>query len=161
MKRTPPSPLPRLGADGLVVHDLSDEVLVYDKVTDQAHCLNQTAALVWRACDGKLGPAQIAQKLTLKLGTSVSEDLVLLALAQLQKVHLLKQSEGLRASLTALTRRQMVRTLGIAAGVVIPMISSIVVPRPAQAATCIPPNALCSPIKLCCTSCNPGNSRCI
>ncbi|HEV2829923.1 MAG TPA: PqqD family protein [Pyrinomonadaceae bacterium] len=156
MKRTRPSQLPRLRAHALVVHDLPDEVLVYDQERDQAHCLNQTAALVWRACDGKLTPLEIARKLTAELDTAISEEVVLLALAQLEKFRLLERSKIHSSQYAVISRRQMVRTLGVA--VALPVITSIVAPTPAQAATCIPTNAPCSPSVLCCSplGCNPG-----
>jgi hypothetical protein len=72
MKRTAPSPLPRMRAYALVIDDLPDEVLVYDLERHQAHCLNHTAALVWRACDGNLAPAQNAGKLTAELDPEFS-----------------------------------------------------------------------------------------
>jgi hypothetical protein len=156
MKRTPHSQPPRLRADGLVIHELPDEVLVYDKVRDRAHCLNRTAALVWRACDGQLAPGQIARELTTQLAVAVPESVVLLALAQLKEIHLLEQPETLPGSFAGLSRRQMTRCLGLTAAVALPVITSIVVPTPAQAATCIAPGQPCSPLKLCCTSCNPG-----
>jgi len=156
MKRTRPSQLPRLREHALVIHDLPDEVLVYDRERDLAHCLNQTAALVWRACDGKLTPLEIARKLTAELDTPISEEVVLLALAQLEKFRLLERSKINSSKYPAISRRQMVRTLGVA--VALPVITSIVAPTPAQAATCIPTNAPCSPSVLCCSplGCNPG-----
>jgi hypothetical protein len=159
MKRTRSSQLPRRRADGLVIHDLPDEVLVYDRERDQAHCLNQTAALVWRACDGSLPPARIAQQLTAQLDQAISEDVVLLALAQLDQFHLLEPAPGYQATLSALSRRQMVRTLGVAAAVALPVITSIIAPTPAQAATCIAAGQPCSPTILCCSplGCNPSN----
>ncbi len=161
MKRTRPSQLPRLRAHDLVVHDLPDEVLVYDRRTDQAHCLNHTAALVWRACDGTRTPAEIARRLTTTLDTRVSEDLVLLALDQLDAFQLLEAS-GPTPHFSALTRRQMVRTLGIAAAVAVPVVTSIVAPTPAQAATCIPANQPCSPTVFCCSplGCNNSSGKC-
>ncbi|HEY6230134.1 MAG TPA: PqqD family protein [Pyrinomonadaceae bacterium] len=158
MKRTRSSQLPRRRADGLVIHDLPDEVLVYDRERDQAHCLNQTAALVWRACDGRLLPGEIAQNLTAKLDTPVSEAVVLLALAQLDQFHLLEPSSSYQATVPGLSRRQLVRTLGVAAAVGLPVITSIVAPTPAQAATCIAAGQPCSPTILCCSplGCNPS-----
>ena len=61
MKRFPPAPLPRMREQGLVVDDLPDEVLVYDLDRHQAHCLNRTAALVWRHCDGQTTVKEIAR----------------------------------------------------------------------------------------------------
>jgi hypothetical protein len=156
MKRTPHSQPPRHRADGLVIHELPDELLVYDKVSDLAHCLNQTAACVWRACDGQRTPEEIARKLTTQLAVAVPEDVVLLALVQLEEIHLLERRETVPASFAGMSRRQMARSLGLTAAVALPLITSIVVPTPAQAATCIAPGQPCSPVQLCCTSCNPG-----
>jgi len=164
MKRTPLSQFPRLRADGLVIHELPDELLVYDKVRDQAHCLNQSAALVWRACDGQCAPSEIARKLTTQLAVAVPEDLVLLTLVQLEDIHLLEQPETLAPSFAGMSRRQMARSLGLGAAVALPVITSILVPTPAQAATCLAPGQPCSPVTLCCTSCNPtapGGPKCI
>ena len=164
MKRTPHSQLPRLRADGLVIHELADEILVYDKVRDRAHCLNQSAALVWRACDGECSPREIARKLTAQLDLPVAEDLVLLALARLEESHLLEQPETIVTSFAGMSRRQMARSLGLTAAIALPVITSIMVPTPAQAATCLAPGQPCSPVTLCCTSCNPtapGGPRCI
>jgi hypothetical protein len=164
MKRTPPAQFPRLRADGLVIYDLPDEVLVYDKVRDQAHCLNQSAALVWRACDGQLAPREIALKLTTQLAVAVPEDLVMLALVQLEEIHLLEQRGTIPTSFPGMSRRQMARSLGLTAAVALPVITSIMAPTPAQAATCLAPGQPCSPVTLCCTSCNPtapGGPKCI
>jgi len=38
--------------NGIVVQEMPDEVLVYDLDSNKAHCLNQSAALVWKSCDG-------------------------------------------------------------------------------------------------------------
>jgi hypothetical protein len=163
MKRMPHSQLPCLRADGLVIHEVADEILVYDKVRDQAHCLNQTAALVWRACDGRRAPEEIARKLTKQLAVAVPEDVVLLALVQLEEIHLLEQRKTIPGSFAGMSRRQMARSLGLTAAVALPVITSILVPRPAQAATCIAPGQPCSPVQLCCTSCNPaapGGPKC-
>jgi hypothetical protein len=163
MKRTAPSPYPRIREHALVIDDLPDEVLVYDLARHEAHCLNHSAALVWRACDGKHAPGEIARKLTAELDAEFSEDLVLLALKQLEKNHLLEQSEVLSAQVAVLSRRQMVRRLGLSAAVAAPVIISIVAPTPVQAATCNPPGQPCNPVKLCCTGCNPtapGGPKC-
>ncbi|HJZ82776.1 MAG TPA: PqqD family peptide modification chaperone [Pyrinomonadaceae bacterium] len=45
--------LPRARSENLVIRELDDETLVYDMERDEAHCLNQTAALVWQRCDGR------------------------------------------------------------------------------------------------------------
>jgi hypothetical protein len=54
--------LPRARTDGLVVKELTDEVLVYDLKRDKAHCLNLAAAAVWKLCDGRSTAAEIASR---------------------------------------------------------------------------------------------------
>src|SRR5437016_10249683 len=55
--------MPRARKDGLVIQKLTDDVLVYDRRTHKAHCLNRTAAIVWEQCDGNSTVAQVAQSL--------------------------------------------------------------------------------------------------
>ncbi len=45
--------------DGLEVEDTGDEVLVYLPGGDKTLFLNETAALVWRLCDGQRTGAQM------------------------------------------------------------------------------------------------------
>ncbi|HSS20324.1 MAG TPA: PqqD family protein [Pyrinomonadaceae bacterium] len=161
MKRTP-SHLPQMRENGLVVDDLPDEVLVYDLESHRAHCLNRSAALVWRACDGNSTPAAIARRLTAELDTPFSEDLVLLALNQLEKQQLLQPTNATALHFAVLSRRQMVRRLGLATAVAVPLVTSILAPRAVEAATCNPPGITCSPSKLCCSplGCNPVGNVC-
>ena len=60
--------LPLSRTDNLVIRELDDETLVYDMERDEAHCLNQTAALVWQQCDGKTTAAQAARILENQVG---------------------------------------------------------------------------------------------
>lgn len=50
--------------DGLEVEDTGDEVLVYLPNGDKTLLLNETAALVWRLCDGQRTGAQMIELLT-------------------------------------------------------------------------------------------------
>lgn len=161
--RIPPAHLPQMRNQGLVVDDLPDEVLVYDRNNHQAHCLNRSAALVWRSCDGKSSPSEIARRLTAELDAPFSEDLVLVALNQLENQELLVRVAATPAQFAVLSRRQMVRRLGLATAIAVPLVTSIVAPRAVEAATCIPSGSPCSPTILCCTVCNPlapGGPKC-
>ena len=42
-----------------IVRQLRDEFIVYDKETNHAHCLNSTAADVWKLCDGERSLSEI------------------------------------------------------------------------------------------------------
>src|SRR5437773_4716544 len=109
MKAIIPAWLPRMRHEGLIIDELPDEVLVYDLDRHTAHCLNQTAALVWRQCDGRTPPRMIARCLQGELDQPFSEDLVWLALRQLNKIHLLEESVGLPVQLAGMSRRELVR----------------------------------------------------
>ncbi len=123
--------LPHALTQNLVIRELDDETLVYDKERDEAHCLNQTAALVWKQCDGKTTAAQAARSLRGELDSPVDPDLVWLAVKELQRFHLVARP---RKSPTV-SRRNLVLKYG-AIALALPVIISITAPTPAQAASC-------------------------
>jgi hypothetical protein len=150
--------MPRARQQGLIIEDLPGEVLVYDSERDRAHCLNQTAALVWKYCDGKTTVSQMARNLERDLNTAnVDERMVSYALEQLSRDHLLEESFVPATMLSGLTRRQMVRTLGIAAVIAVPVVTSIVVPTARAATTCTSPGQPCGSSAQCCSGlCSGG-----
>ncbi len=133
--------LPLARKESLIVKELSDETLVYDLDRDKAHCLNHSAALVWKHCDGRKTIREIGQALEGELNTTIDDRVILLALDQLGKRDLLQAHR--QEYLGNVSRRQLVRTLGFVA-VSIPLITSIVAPVPAQAASGLPPGACCN-----------------
>ena len=133
-------PLPVARRRNLIVKELPDETLIYDLDSDEAHCLNQTAALVWKNCDGTRSARDLASLLSVQLGTRLSEEVVWVALDQLQQFQLLSQPVSRPTHLAGISRRQLIRTLGIAAAVSSPAITTIIVPTPAQAASCGTPD---------------------
>ena len=116
--------IPRARQNGILVHHVDDEVVVYDKSRCEAHRLNRTASKVWNLIDGARSVAQIAAAL------DVDESVVSLSIDELAKVQLLEAGEEL-----SVTRRAIVRRMAAAAavGFMLPAISSIVAPTPAQA----------------------------
>ncbi len=145
---------PRARTEGLVVEALPDETLVYDMERDVAHCLNQTASLVWRRCDGSNTTKQIARGLTRDLDQPVDEKLVWLALTQLERNRLLLDAIPPNV---AINRRDVVRALAVGAVVAVPVVASIIAPTPAQAATCFPNGSGCETGAECCSGfCNLG-----
>ena len=146
--------------DGLVIRELPGEVLVYDDESSEAHCLNETAASVWKQCDGRTSVPDIAAKLSATAGTEVDEDVVWLALEDLWKRDLLV-GEPAPTDEAAMSRSQLLRRTGIAAAVAIPVVMSVVAPTAAHAASCIPSGQPCSSGQTCCpnTPC-PGGGVC-
>jgi hypothetical protein len=132
--------LPHARSHGLIVHEVPGEVLVYDRVSHQAHCLNRVAALVWRACDGATPVADIASRLARELPAPVDEEVVRLALARLEAAQLLRAPAG-AAPAGGLSRRSLLRGGAIAGGgaLLLPLVSSITAPAAAAAASVIQP----------------------
>ncbi len=151
---------PRMRTQRLIIDKFPDEVLVYDLDRHKAHCLNQTAALVWNLCDGRATPRDIARRLQTELDQPFNEDLVWLALRQLNKIHLLEESFVWPAQPVGMSRREMVRRMGIAAAVSVPLITSIVSPTAVQALTCFPSGHACSTDVQCCSHNCLGSFTC-
>jgi hypothetical protein len=149
---------PRARVQGLIIQELADEVLVYDEDRNKAVCLNHTAALVWRYCDGKTTVTSMTRQLERDLKTEgVDEKIVWYALDQLGKDHLLVEPAAAPAVLAGMSRRQLVRVLGVAAVVAIPVVTSIVAPTVVEAATCLPPSQPCTTSAQCCSGlCSGG-----
>jgi len=160
MKRTTGLHLPKMRKQGLIIDELPDEVLVYDLDRHKAHCLNRTAALVWRRCDGKTSPPEIADRLELELDQPFNEELVWLALRQLNKINLLAESIVLQPPRRGISRRQMVQALGIAAAIAAPVVTTIISPTAVQASTCIPSGGSCSTSAQCCSKDCKTNGKC-
>lgn len=129
---------PRGRRERLILRELPDELLVYDLDRHRATCLNRTASVVFRLCDGTRSVPEIARAAEPELGVPADEALVRLAIDRLRRAYLLEPSS---ARPDPLTRREWVRRvgrLGLAAGLV-PVVTSIVAPTAAQAATAIDP----------------------
>jgi Coenzyme PQQ synthesis protein D (PqqD) len=150
MKREKEQLIPEARKEGLVVQELSGEVLVYDRERNKAHCLNSTAARVWEYCDGKTSVAQIARAIEGEINAPVDEDVIWLGIDQLSKNHLLRERAELPEHKTGLSRREVMRRIGLTAAVALPAVTSIVAPRAVQAATCLPSGSVCTSGAQCC-----------
>lgn len=124
---------PSARTKGLVVQEVPNEVLVYDLETDKAHCLNETAAAVWRACDGNRSVREIADSVGLTLGKEVSDDLVWLAIDQLNEHGLLQRN--VTTKFNGQSRREALKKIGIASMVALPIIASLAAPKSVLAST--------------------------
>ncbi len=117
---------------GLVVQEVPDEVLVYDLESNKAHCLNRSAALVWRSCDGKNSIPEITRLVEEQAGGKVTDDFVWLAIDQLSENNLLEKE--VLVSFNGQSRREAIKKIGMASMVAVPIIASLVAPQSALAA---------------------------
>lgn len=137
--------------DHLVVQELQEETLVYDLKRHTAHCLNQTAAFVWDHCDGQTEVATIAKLLAKELQKPMGEDVIWLALKQLQNANLLQEN----VIAGGVSRRDVIRRMGVgsAAVLAVPLVTTILAPTASAAAT---PPAEC----LVCVNVSDGPAAC-
>jgi len=150
--------VPRARKEGLIVQELPDELLVYDLARQKAHCLNRTAALIWNRCDGKTSVEELVLLLGNEIDSAVGQEMVWMAFDQLSKAHLLQGRARTWPGASRISRRELIRRTAAAAAVVLPIVSSIIVPDAVQAATCKPSNAAClSPVECCSQLCNAGH----
>jgi hypothetical protein len=161
MKEMRKKTTPRARTEGLLVEELPHEMLIYDTERHKAHCLNPTAALVWKHCDGRTSVQELARLLAKTLGVSVDEDVVWCALNQLEKDHLLEEKIEWPVDVERISRRTLIRRVGMAV-VLLPVITTIVAPTAmASASSCAGPGQACSSAHPCCPGagiCAPNNT---
>ena len=130
--------------ENLVVQDIDGEILIYDLINNKAFCLNQTTALVWQSCDGKRSVAEITDLLGEQLNSKVNEDVVWLALNMLSKENLIRDNYGLSEKFGGLSRREVIRKIGLSSLIALPLITSLVAPLAVHAnSACIPAMGRC------------------
>jgi len=161
MKSRPTEYVPPQRKDAIVTQ-VDQEFLVLDTETNKAHCLNETASRVWALCDGESSVAEIVRALSDGPGTLVDEKIVWMALGQLRKARLLSRDPSFPDERGLISRREAVRKIGVAAALALPVVTSISVPTPAQAASCLPSGSLCISNSQCCSGdCLGVPSRCV
>lgn len=152
---------PRARKDNLFTREMeSGEAVVYDRNRERAHCLNPTVATVWRHCDGNNSIADLAAVLSREAGVPADESLVWLSLAELSRTHLV-DVPGEKPLPGTMTRRRALARLGTgaAAAALLPVIISVVAPKPAAAASCLQTGATCTANSQCCSGfCQPGGT---
>ncbi|MFV0390241.1 MAG: PqqD family protein [Pyrinomonadaceae bacterium] len=142
----------------IIVQEAGTELLVYNAKTNNAYCLNATSAAIWRECDGTISSAQIALNLSKHFRLDVTTELVELSLIQLSECNLIDYDKS-RTDTPDLSRRELIARIGFASAIALPIITSIVAPPAANAASCPAPKvaggATCKftcqcPTGLCC-----------
>jgi hypothetical protein len=118
--------------ENIVVQEAENEVLVYDLITNQAHCLNSTAAFVWQACDGINSVDSISAALAEKSGKQVPQEVVWMALEQLEEKDLVVSMPVVS---TGTSRRDAIKKVGLAAMIALPIVASLAAPTSVMAST--------------------------
>ncbi|HEY7783167.1 MAG TPA: PqqD family peptide modification chaperone [Pyrinomonadaceae bacterium] len=143
----------------IVVKQLPHELLIYDLERNRAHCLNDSAAAIWQLCDGHTSIPQIRSVLIERGVQNVTDDLIWIALDQLERRHLLEGKLDLPTTVQRVSRREAVKRIG---GVVltVPLIYSVTAPTLAQSASCLRKNQPCTLDAQCCSNNCHRNGKC-
>jgi hypothetical protein len=164
--------LPKARSKGLITKEVDGELLVYDLDRDKAHCLNPSAAAIWKLCDGRTTTEEIGRRVDvtriqgpeIEATGPVSKDchlrnkpidsdetIVWLALSDLRRSHLLEEPRSKDfwpPGIAGMSRRDVVKLIGI--GIAVPAVLSITAPSARAAASC---GAKCTP-------CGTGSECC-
>ena len=128
----------RLESGDLILEELRDELMIYDSRRNQAFCLNQTAAFVWKHADGNTTVAEMASRLGQQLDTAVDEQVIWFALDQFSKDGLLAPTTILPSSIAEVTRRTLLKKMGVGA-IALPVVTSLLIsPAKAHASSMAP-----------------------
>jgi hypothetical protein len=125
---------PEARVDALLTEQVGGETVVYDSEHKQAHCLNPLASAIFSSCDGRTSIDELAELAAEELGEPVSTEQVSNVLAQLEERELLDVPR-LRGN--GISRRDLMRKTAVAgaAALSVPVITTIIAPTPAAAAT--------------------------
>jgi hypothetical protein len=143
---------PKARKKGLLVEEVAGELLVYDSSNDRAHCLNESAATIWKHCDGVRSVGAMAAHLFPELPSDDGQRFIQLGLERLRRRHLLDEAGA--APIVDLSKRQLLKKIAIvatAAGVLAPLVSTVIAPTPANAFSCMPSGMPCSSSAQCCS----------
>ena len=119
-----------LQSDQLVVEQLGTELMIYDRIRNQAFCLNQNAAFVWQHCDGNTTVTEITAQLARSLGEPADASVVEFALQKLSQDGLMETTTLLPFVAGQMSRREVMHTIGIRAAVALPVVTALMVAAP-------------------------------
>ena len=142
----------------IVEQDLGNEVLLYNLKTHRFFNLNETSAIVYKACDGNTTFADLKSK------HKFTDDLIYLALDELKRYDLLGDYQS--EYFGNLPRREVIKRVGLASMIALPIITGMIAPRSVNAASggCTsnadcPANNVCDSVTGTCVQCT-DNSQC-
>jgi len=117
----------------IVIQAAGDETLIYDLKTNKAYCLNESSSAIWKLCDGNRSVSEMSFEMSKRMNAQISEDFIWLALEQFDKDGLVVGKLEPNVRFTGMSRREVIRTIGFASAVALPIVSSIVAPEASMA----------------------------
>lgn len=157
----PVKPLAR--KNDIVVQEFESELLVYDLKKNKAFALNETSSLIWQLCDGTKTINEISVQTSVILKNFVSEDFVWVAIENFKKEKLIVSEANYKTPFEGLSRREIIRKIGLTSMAVLPLISAISSPLAIHAQSGCTTGASGRALGCPCTAisqCAPPSSRC-
>lgn len=135
--------LPKARTSHIIEQEADKELLVYDLRTNKAFQLNETSKIVYRAC-GEMSFDELRHRF------KFTDELIYFTLDELKASDLIEDYESSR--FTGMSRREVIKKVGLASMTALPVIVSIAAPSAAAAASltvcqrtnCIDGNAACN-----------------
>jgi hypothetical protein len=119
--------LPKARNSEIIIRELESELLVYDATAHRAYQLNKTLMIIYQACNGVMSFNELQRN------HKYTDDLIDFALDELHANNLL---EGERANhFAGLSRRDVIKKVGLASMIGLPIITGITAPRAVNAAS--------------------------
>ncbi len=144
--------LPKARTKNILEQKNYNETLIYDLSSNKAFCLNHTSELVWQLCDGTRTTAVIKIEIEKVLKTEVTEDYIYLAIQQLYENELLEDEIELESEISNLSRRKLIKKVGFASMVALPIISTVIAPQATSAQSCLGLRSTCDFNSDCCSN---------
>lgn len=109
-----------------IAHTKEDGLAIYDETSDHGHLLNLTAATVYKLADGTRSIDTLAEQVAARTGLPADQDVVLLALDELDQAGLLETDDTVVPHAT-IHRRRFLAKVGLVAGAaaLVPLVSTI------------------------------------
>jgi hypothetical protein len=126
--------LPVARTEKLHVEQLPDELIVYDTARQKAHCLSPAAASVWRNCNGQRTAEDISVQLQ-KEGIGADKEMVWMILHRLSKLNLLVERIVLPEDAILSSRRDLIKKVAVAGGMLAVLTATIAAPTVARASS--------------------------
>jgi hypothetical protein len=128
--------LPRARTTDIIEQEADRELLIYDLQTNKAYTLNETSKIVYKAC-GKRTFEELKRK------HNFTDDLIHFTLAELSANNLIEDYNT--NYFAGLSRREVIKKVGLATMVALPVIAGLTAPKATQAASgCVAANAAVS-----------------
>ena len=142
----------------LIASPVDNELLIYNRTTHKAYCLNSSISVIWNALDNNSSMDSIVNALRLSgRNEKADKDVVVFAIDQLRRSGLLKKKAEHNKKHDTIKRRDLVQKFG--AAMLLPSLSAVSVPTAFAQASCVPFMESCGSDAECCSGrCNPqGN----